>query len=264
MPDTPLQRMHLTHQISQNTREHMLTEYYPPAHQPPLPNERPPGRTGLYYRACMSSYRPKFFCPETTCRRSIKPIYDPDRFEYRISEFQDWSVRPLEKYSLGLAAAYQFERNYQRLLKQGDTELAIFRRLQRKYSDQRWNDGPPLTEEEFEFVKARDPELWWTEFVWRPKVNGGSPCHLVRCPSCRKNAVRVGSNFRIPKKRDEKAWKEIQGMIERGDDMVAKFEFCATTEEHEKMVKRALELRAENKFGAENISVGLAETGIAL
>ena len=62
----------------------------------------------------------------------------------------------------------------------------------------------------------------------------------------------MGSNFRIPKKRDEKAWKEIQEMIKWRKDIVAKFEFCATMEEHEKMVKRALEFRAENNFGAEN------------
>jgi hypothetical protein len=234
----------------------MLTEYYPPAHQTALPNERSPGRTGLYYRACMSSYRPKFFCPELTCRRSIKPVYDPDRCEYKISEFQDWSVRPLEKYSPGLARAYQFQRNYRRLPKHGDAELAMFRRLQRRYWDSRWNEESSLTEEEFDFVKARDPELWWTEFIWRPKVNDGPPGYLVRCPSCGKSAVRAGSNFRIPKRRDEKGWKDVQGMIGRGEDIVAKFECCATIGGHEKMVKRALELRTENGFGAQNITLG--------
>jgi hypothetical protein len=230
----------------------MLTEYYPPVHQPSFPNDCSQDRTGLYYRACMSSYRPKFICPKPTCRRSIKPVYDPDRFEYKISEFQDWTVRPLEKHSPGLAAAYQFQRNYCKLLKQEDAQAAAFRRLRQIHWDEHWNDQISLTDEEFEFIKARDPELWWTEFIWRPRANGGPPGHRARCPSCGESAVRVGSNFRIPKKRDEKAWKEIQEMIKWGEDIVAKFEFCATMEEHEKMVKRALELRAENNFGAEN------------
>jgi hypothetical protein len=73
-----------------------------------------------------------------------------------------------------------------------------------------------------------------------PEIN------MLRCPSCGKGAERVSSNFRIPRKKNNKAWKVIEEMIERGEDMVAKFSFCATVEEHERMVEKAIELRSSN------------------
>jgi len=53
-----------------------------------------------------------------------------------------------------------------------------------------------------------------------------------RCPGCGGGVIRVGSNFRVPKRNDEKAWKEIEAMIEEGVDMVARFSACATIEAH--------------------------------
>lgn len=188
----------------------------------------------------MSSYRPKFICAESTCRRSIKPVYDPDRFEYNISDFQDWAVRRLKEQSPGLAAAYRNSSRMKSSSGRGSSELATFKRLQQKL----WDDPASLPEEEFEFLKARDPELWWNEVIRMPRISGLPGINMLRCPGCGKGAKRVGSNFRIPKKRDEKGWKAIEEMVERGEDMVAKFSFCATIEEHERMVERASALRA--------------------
>jgi hypothetical protein len=192
----------------------------------------------------MSSYRPKFFCPESACRRSIKPVYDPDKFEYQISDFQEWRVRPLKTHSPGMAEAYL---NSARLwatkrTNQITDEVVTCRRVAAKF----YNDPSSLSEEEYGFLKARSPEMWWREVIARPRVLGEPGINMVRCPSCGKSAVRVGSNFRIPKKRDVKAWKIIEKMMERREDMVAKFSFCATVEEHERMVKRALELRGDD------------------
>ena len=78
--------------ISLNTRPHLLDGYEGPNIEDP--SNPPPGRTGLYYPACQSSYRPKFICPRKTCQRSIKPVFDPDKHEYDISLYQDWRIRP--------------------------------------------------------------------------------------------------------------------------------------------------------------------------
>ncbi|CZR65541.1 uncharacterized protein PAC_15441 [Phialocephala subalpina] len=225
-------------QISVNTRPHLLTQAQP-RREPPI--DQPKGRTGLYYRACMSSYRPKFICAEPTCRRPIKPVYDPDKFEYRISEFQDWAVRTLEERSPGLAAAYRNSNRMNSGSNRGSDELATLIRLQQK----QWDNPASISEEEFEFLKARDPQLWWTEITRMPRISGVPEINMVRCPGCGKGVKRVGSNFRVPRKRDQTAWKAIEEMIERGEDMVAKFSFCATVEEHERMVKIAIELRSK-------------------
>jgi hypothetical protein len=226
-------------QISKNTRPHLLTQFYPPSHNPP--SDQPEGRTGLYYRYCMSSYRPKFICPDANCRRSIKPVYDPDRFEYNISDFQDWSVRPLESHSSGLAVAFRNSRRLQSTSNRKSVELATFKRLKEKF----WQNKASLLEDELEFLMARDPSLWWKEFITTRGRSDQGLQHLIRCPSCGKGAVRVGSNFRVPKRKDEKSWKKIERKIEEGEDLLAKFSFCATIGEHEKMVEKALELRCK-------------------
>jgi len=190
----------------------------------------------------MSSYRLKFICPEPTCRRSIKPVYDPDKFEYKISEFQDWTIRPLKKRSPGLTAAYLNSSRMKSSSNQGSVELATFKALQQK----QWDDPALLSGGEFEFLQARDPEMWWAEVIRIPRMSGIPEINMLRCPSCGKGVNRVGSNFRIPRKRDEKAWKGIEERIERGEDTVAKFSFYATVEEHERMVKKAIELRSTN------------------
>lgn len=91
---------------------------------------------------------------------------------------------------------------------------------------------------------GRQPDLWWTELVEGfPYPGKESKMHRKRCPSCGQAVVRVGSNFRVPKRGDEKAWGEIEKMIEEEVDLEAKFSSCWTIEEHEVMVEKALQLR---------------------
>ena len=57
----------------------------------------------------------------------------------------------------------------------------------------------PLSEEDIVWLKRHDPEAWWT-----PVIGMGDE-HHKRCPSCGEKGVRVGSNFRVPRKKDDKA-----------------------------------------------------------
>jgi len=74
-----------------------------------------------------------------------------------------------------------------------------------------------------------------------------------RCSGCGGATTRVGSNFWIPKKEGDKAWKEIEEMIESDVDMLARFSVCATVEKHDEMVDEAL------MWGESNKSLGLWE-----
>ena len=230
--------------VSGNTRHHLLTQYWAPEYDPPNPEQQPEGRAGLYFNQCMSSYGPKFICPERPCRRSIKPVYDPDRFEYDISEWQDWRVRPLWT----SPELVEVRRNSNRLHSRQSVlngEKAAFEKLRNQY----YNDPSSLSEEERDFVKKNDPEAWWRTVVSTKRVWWQVTVNLKRCPSCGKEALRVGSNFRIPKRKDEKAWREIEDMIREGEDMVAKFSPCATSEEWKNMVDRANVIREERNKG---------------
>jgi hypothetical protein len=230
-------------QISENTRQHLLKVYWPPVYI--SPEDREPnseGRTGLYWPQCMSSYRPKFICPERSCRRSIKPVYDPDRFEYDISEWQDWKVRPL----LTSPEMQQVLRNWETLHAKKsvlNVEKAEFRRLRNLWYDNRYENPNLLIEEEMEFVKKYELSAWWKTIFSPSRGPYRTTENLKRCPSCGKAALRVGSNFRIPKRRDEKAWREVEGMIKAGEDMVAQFSPCATNEEWKVMVDEANAIR---------------------
>ena len=102
-------------------------------------------------------------------------------------------------------------------------------------------------EEEMQMLKRYYPDLWWSRVITIPRYGVGVEEHLVRCPNCAESAVRVGSNFRIPKKKDEKGWREVEAIIERGDDMVAKFSVCSTVEVHEEMVEEAQMRLAKGK-----------------
>ena len=66
-----------------------------------------------------------------------------------------------------------------------------------------------------------------------------------RCPGCGEGATPVGSNFRVPKRRDEKGWRKVEVWIEEGRDLVATFVNCATVEQHEERVEKAIEMRKE-------------------
>ncbi len=188
----------------------------------------------------MSSYRPKFICPGRQCRRSIKPTYDPSRNEYDISEFQDWRVRPLESKSPELAAAKGNANRINSRTYKGP-EKAVLAEIQEK----KFKDPKSLTEGEHNFLRENDPQEWWELVVSGRGWNGEPLEHQIRCPSCGKLAVRVGSKFEIPGKTDEKSWKEIESLISAGEDMVARFSGCATIEEHEEMVKEAERLKRQ-------------------
>jgi hypothetical protein len=58
-----------------------------------------------------------------------------------------------------------------------------------------------------------NPQEWWELLVRGRSWNGKPLEHKIRCPSCGKTAVRVGSKFEIAGKNDEKAWKEIEGLL---------------------------------------------------
>ena len=198
----------------------------------------------------MSSYRPKFICPDRTCRRSIKSIYDPDRFEYDISERQDWKVGPL----LTSPELQEVLRNGEPVFSSEcilNGETVVFVKLRNQYH----HDPSVLSEKQMEFVKKYEPEAWWRT-IFSPSRDSRWPTeNLKRCPSCGKEALRVGSNFRIPKRKDEKGWRDIEGMIKTGEDMVAKFSPCATSEEWKDMVDGAIVIReaywVRNKEGVD-------------
>lgn len=106
-------------------------------------------------------------------------------------------------------------------------------------NDEGWGDLS--TEERREFALL-EPE------VWRVRVVGtqNGP-HSKRCPSCAGEVLRVGSTFRIPGKRDEKGWREVERMVEEGVDMVARFSYCWTREAHAKALEELKEVEAERQ-----------------
>jgi hypothetical protein len=69
-----------------------------------------------------------------------------------------------------------------------------------------------------------------------------------RCPGCGQNAIPVGSNLRIPAKKDKKGWRQVEAWIEAGADLEAKFVSCATVEQHKQRVAKAVELRTERRI----------------
>jgi hypothetical protein len=188
------------------------------------------------------------------CRRSIKPVYDPDRFEYDISEWQNWKVRPLLT-SPELQEVLQNRDQLHDKKSVLNVEKAAFYRLRNLWYGNRYDNPSLLSEEQMESVKKYEPEAWWRT-IFSPSRDSRWPTeNLKRCPSCGKEALRVGSNFRIPKRKDEKGWREIEGMIKTGEDMVAKFSPCATNEEWKDMVDGAIVIReaywVRNKEGVD-------------
>lgn len=137
----------------------------------------------------------------------------------------------------------------------GSPETLAFNTLKLRY----WNDPSSLSLEEVEYVKAGDPYSHWTKVVTTPRAYQLGPGVCLRCPSCGKDAVRVGSNFRIPPRKDDKAWRLIDDMIATGEDMDASFSPCPTIEDHKKMVVEAMRRRARentaNEGGQEKVKV---------
>jgi hypothetical protein len=88
-------------------------------------------------------------------------------------------------------------------------------------------DEKRLSGEEVKRLKVYEPALWWRRVVTPPRYYQRDEEDLVRCPSCGESVVRAGGNFRVPQKTDEKAWRQIEEIIGRGDDMVARFSVCS-------------------------------------
>ncbi|KAG8699462.1 hypothetical protein FRC09_006614 [Ceratobasidium sp. 395] len=225
----------MDYMIETNKRPHFVESYNP------LPQPHAADRTGLYYAHCQTYLRPKFICAKPTCRRSIKPSYDPDRNDYRIDEFQNWSVRPLPSRIPEMATAFRAET---RLYGKSNPHGWAFRELRARY----FEDPGSISAEEFSTLKAQDPGLWWIELVRNGEPDAQVPAsHNIRCPSCGDHAVRVGSTFRIPPQKDDKSWRKIERMIESGEDMAAKFSSCATVEMHKEMVEEAQRITGREK-----------------
>lgn len=111
--------------------------------------------------------------------------------------------------------------------------------------------GDPISdvenEEEMEdwkldFLRINDPDSWWLEVIRLPTTYDSVGVNRKRCPGCGDGALLVGPNFRIPKKKDTKAWRKIESMIESGEDMLAKFSPCPTSDQHKEMVVEAIRL----------------------
>jgi hypothetical protein len=122
-------------------------------------------------------------------------------------------------------------------------EKAEFRKLKNLWYDNRYINSNLSSEEEMEFVKKYELLAWWQTIFSPSRGPDSITGNFKRCPSCGKAALPVGLNFRIPKRRDEKAWREIEGMIKIGEDLVGKFSPCATNEEWKLWLKILMSLR---------------------
>ncbi|KAJ9617241.1 hypothetical protein H2200_000962 [Cladophialophora chaetospira] len=196
----------------------------------------PSGRTNLRFKSCETPYRPKFICLKPQCRRLFKPFFDPDHFEYRIDRYE-WSFRPRPDVDPAVKAAKwmsgsRFSEDDRRKIR----ELG-----ERCYHFRQGHAVEPLSEEDIAWLKERDPEAWWT-----PLIRIGDD-HQKRCPSCAGKGVRVGSNFQVPGRKNTKAWKEFEKMVDEGVDMQAEFEFCPSNEMWEEMAKEAERVRSKGR-----------------
>ena len=236
--------------MSENIRHHYLTKAYLAHYERTTPHSL--GREGLYYDKCQSSYRPKFICAKKGCRRSIKPTYDPDQNEYRISETQDWDVRPLrgtnKEFDEACRNGKRIDSSSEAVKNHPDSEWQKRQALIQKFGNViSWDlygnyfgddrTEVKMEEAEMEYLRRTDPDTWWLQII-------RSGANLMRCPSCGDGVLRVGSNFRIPAQSDEKAWKETQAMIEAGEDMVSRFSTCTTVGQHKEMVDEAMRLQS--------------------
>jgi hypothetical protein len=246
--------------VSENTREHLLTCHFPPTHSASvtrISNAQPPGREGLYYNYCQSLHRPKFVCAKSTCRRMVKPFYDPERHEYGIDNYQGWEVRPLRERHAEYAATVRRARSlgsHCRVNTEKQKEIAA---LRRRWEAAKWSylqsegeKSEPLTQQEMHELKMWDPEVWWTRITEGTSIRRelGTEAASIRqdrkrCPSCSGEVIRVGSNFRVPKKSNNKAWCGIVEMIKSREDLEAKFSMCWTAEAHKKKAEQAINIR---------------------
>lgn len=149
-------------------------------------------------------------CPKKSCRRSVKPFYDPSRYIYCVDDFGKWEIGPLKRednahYDRALAAMIF------RLTDEHQPSRKLRRRVMAaRYDelDEKIGDG---SMEPHQWLKGEDWDDWktlyWHRSTWLKVtvVNGDSG---KWCLSCGGGAIRVGSNFRVPGRRDERGWKK--------------------------------------------------------
>lgn len=115
--------------------------------------------------------------------------------------------------------------------------------LQRRYSE----NLNFISTNGLAILKA-DPGMRWIDLVSSGQPDAQDPAvHNFRCPSCGNSAVRVGSTFEIPSRKDDKSWRDIERITGCGVDMAAAQPWCATVGEHKKRVDEALRLRARRE-----------------
>jgi hypothetical protein len=78
---------------------------------------------------------------------------------------------------------------------------AVFEKLRNRY----YNNPSSLIREKMAFIRKNDAEARRKTVVSTKRVWWHVTENLKRFPSCGKEALRVRSNFGIPKKKDEKA-----------------------------------------------------------
>ncbi|OCT52420.1 hypothetical protein CLCR_10346 [Cladophialophora carrionii] len=247
------------------------TETSTTQHRNPDPRPMPSGRTNLRFRSCETPHRPKFICLSRSCRRLFKPFFDPARFDYRVDR-NEWSVRPRWDVTPELRAAGRLNasalppatrRRMHELRGRLDAIESQKQQHPRSSSgggggdddDDAGGDGGdgkgdgdslepgPLSDDDLAWLRDHDPEVWWTRVV------GVGHDHAKRCPGCGGSGVRVGSNFRVPARKDERAWKELERMVSQGVDMLAEFEFCPTVEVWEEMAREAERVKRKEASG---------------
>ncbi|KAI0061586.1 hypothetical protein BV25DRAFT_1916619 [Artomyces pyxidatus] len=177
---------------------------------------------------CHNAGRPKYVC--FSCRRAFKPSFIPGN-EYAIARFRNaWLVRPdrtrlkdvwdahltrappppeqeaLYRAADMAASGYHFS-GYT------TTDLAELWAIAHA---QRWpgntTPAPELgmdalraacLELGMDALRAVSPELWWTRLE-------------SRCPGCGGAGVQVGAAFRVPRRRDERAWRHAERAVSEG------------------------------------------------
>ncbi|KAK3114724.1 hypothetical protein LTR53_006678 [Teratosphaeriaceae sp. CCFEE 6253] len=217
----------------QNRIDYESDTFVPPSHErarqsrdaPPLP-----GRTGLQYKQCQDFvHRPKFICPKQTCRRMVKPFYDPGMWDYRLDSWGSWSIVPRKDNKAFAECQKEYHIRHSRLVHGHETDRdRELREWTHVYDRDR-----TYTEAELAMMRQANPEAWQQDIV----TVGG---HQKRCPSCGDAVIRVGSAFRIPARKDDRAWKRVEKMVE-SEDMVAKFSHCMTFEEHDTAMQKLQE-----------------------
>lgn len=96
-----------------------------------------------------------------------------------------------------------------------------------------------FTPEELEQLRQVSPTFHWKD------MRGNA-----HCPGCGKEGRPVGGTFRPCAKTDEKGWKQIEKMLEGGED----FSYCMTYAEQLEVIQEGRRLR-EKKKGEESWAI---------